>query len=88
MSNKLDTVQLEYIKKHTELGQKSPEIAKALNISVWVVRKYRRRIKKGSVCHQNKDDLLREHLRAILTKYVIKYTICGIITRVGVLSQS
>lgn len=51
MSNRLKIDQQEYIKKHTELGQKSPEIAKALNISVWTVRKYRRRIKKGAVCH-------------------------------------
>lgn len=46
MSQRLHTTQIAYIKKHTDLGQKSPEIASALNISVWTVRKYVRRIKK------------------------------------------
>lgn len=53
MNNRLDLTQQSYIKEHTELGQKSPEIARALNISVWTVRKYVRRIKKGNVCHQS-----------------------------------
>jgi len=54
MNERLDLAKQLYIKQHTELGQKSPEIAEALNISVWTVRKYVRRIKKGNVCHLNK----------------------------------
>jgi len=66
MSNKLEDVVISYIKAHTELGQKSPEIATALNISVWTVRKYVSRIKKGRIYHQNKDDHYRELYKAIL----------------------
>ena len=49
MNSKLRADQLVYIKKHTELGQKSPKIASALNISVWTVRKYVRLLKKGEI---------------------------------------
>ena len=65
MSNKLEDVVVCYIKKHTELGQKSPEIATALNISVWTVRKYVNLIKKGSIYHQNKDDRNKELYKVI-----------------------
>lgn len=46
MSNRLQEALLIKIKRRTKLGQKSPEIAQALNISVWTVRKYVGRIKK------------------------------------------
>lgn len=48
MSQRLQASQIAYIKEHTDLGQKSPEIASALDISVWTVRKYVRRLKKRS----------------------------------------
>ena len=47
MSSELTLAQKKFIEKHSELGLKSPAIAKKLGISVWVVRKWSQRIKKG-----------------------------------------
>jgi len=33
-----------------KLGEKSPQIAEALGISVWTVRKWKQRLKKGVLC--------------------------------------
>jgi len=49
MSTKLSTSEIDYIKRHTEKGQKSPEIAKAIDKSVWTVRKYVRLLKKREI---------------------------------------
>ncbi len=46
MSTPITLVQKKFIETHSEL--KSPQIAKELGISVWTVRKWRSRIKKGN----------------------------------------
>ena len=43
----LTLAQKKFIEKHSELGRSSPAIADLLGVSVWVVRKWRQRIKKG-----------------------------------------
>jgi len=48
MSNTLNLSQQKFIEKQLKLGTKSPSIAEALGISVWTVRKYKKRIKKGN----------------------------------------
>ena len=48
MSKTITLSEKHYIKKHSELGIKSTEIAAKLNISVSTVRKWRTRIKKGN----------------------------------------
>jgi DNA-binding CsgD family transcriptional regulator len=48
MSNTLNLSQQKFIEKQLKSGVKSPSIAAALGISVWTVRKYKKRIKKGS----------------------------------------
>ena len=50
MSKRITLEQKALIKKHTELGQKSPEIAKHLGIKVRTARKYVQLIKKRLVC--------------------------------------
>jgi len=47
MSERLSLEQKKYIKKHSELGKKCPSIAAELGVSVWAVRKWKQRIKKG-----------------------------------------
>ncbi len=48
MSNPITLAQKKFIEKHSELGFKSPEIAEQLGVSVWTVRKWGKRIKKGA----------------------------------------
>lgn len=45
MSTAITLAQKQFIERNSEL--KSPEIAQQLGISVWTVRKWRNRIKKG-----------------------------------------
>lgn len=47
MSKQITLAQKKFIEKHSELGLKSPAIAKKLGISVWTVRKWLSRLKKG-----------------------------------------
>jgi len=47
MNSEITLAQKKFIEKHSELGLKSPAIAKKLGISVWTVRKWNSRIKKG-----------------------------------------
>lgn len=47
MSQPITLEQKKFIEKHSELT--SLQIAKSLEISVWTVRKWRSRIKKGSL---------------------------------------
>jgi len=47
MNTPLTLAQKKFIEKHSELGSTSPVIANKLGVSVWVVRKWRQRIKKG-----------------------------------------
>lgn len=47
MKTEITLASKKYIKKHLELGLSSPAIAKELGISVWTVRKWGSRIKKG-----------------------------------------
>ena len=47
MSTPITLAQKKFIEKHSEL--KGPEIALELGISVWTVRKWRNRIKKGNL---------------------------------------
>ena len=49
MGNAISLAQKKFIEKQLKLGQKSPSIAEALGISVWTVRKYKKRIKKGII---------------------------------------
>lgn len=48
MSRPLSLEQKKFIEKQAELGVKSKQIAKALGVSVWVVYKWRQRLKKGA----------------------------------------
>lgn len=47
MNTAITLAQKQFIERNSEL--KSPEIARQLAISVWTVRKWRNRIKKGVV---------------------------------------
>jgi len=47
MNNSISLAQQKFIEKQLKSGLKSPSIAEALGISVWTVRKYKKRIKKG-----------------------------------------
>ena len=49
MSTSITLEQKHYIKRHSEQGQKSTKIAKDLGLSVSTIRKWRKRIKKGSL---------------------------------------
>ena len=59
MSNRLQETLILKIKRCMKLGQKSPEIAQALNISVWTVRKYINRIKKGKTTTETRTSNTR-----------------------------
>ena len=48
MSISITLEQKHYIKRHSEQGHKSTKIAKDLGLGVSTVRKWQRRIKKGS----------------------------------------
>jgi len=47
MGTPINLEQKKFIEKQTEQGKSSPKIAAELGISVWTVRKWRQRIKKG-----------------------------------------
>jgi len=47
MSKNINLAQKKFIEKQLKIGIKCPKIAQELGISVWTVRKYKQRIKKG-----------------------------------------
>lgn len=47
MKRALTLAQKKFIEKHSELGEKSSQIAEQLGVSIWTVRKWKGLIKKG-----------------------------------------
>ena len=60
MNTQISFAQKKFIEKQMKLGVKSQRIAEELGVSIWTVRKYRKRIKKGIIWKPEKVVHTRE----------------------------